>query len=65
MAKPENKYLIAEDAAKYVGYSPHTLAQFRSEKIGPSYKKVRGRVLYAVNDLNRWVESTCVEVNLC
>ena len=65
MKKPERKYLTATDAAEYIGYTPNTLSQYRSKKIGPSYRKVRGRVLYAVEDLNRWVESTCVEVNLC
>ena len=65
MKKPERKYLTAADAAEYIGYTVNTLSQYRSKKIGPSYSKVRGRVLYAVEDLNRWVKSTYVEINLC
>ena len=57
MTKPERKYLTAADAASYVGYTPNTLAQYRCRRIGPGYLKVRGRVLYALEDLDRWVES--------
>ena len=61
MNQPERKYLTAADAAQYVGYTPNTLAQYRCRKIGPSYLKVRGRVLYAIEELDRWVE-TCAQV---
>ena len=57
MNQLEKKYLTAGDAAQYVGYTPNTLAQYRCRKIGPSYLKARGRVLYAIEDLDRWVES--------
>lgn len=56
MSKPARKYLTAADAAEYVGYAPNTLAQYRCRGIGPPYRKVRGRVLYAVADLDDWVE---------
>lgn len=58
MAKPENKYLTAEDAAEYVGYSVCTLANYRSRRIGPVFHKMPGRfgrVLYAVKDLDDWI----------
>lgn len=54
--EPQMKYLTAADAARYVGYTANTLAQYRCRKIGPSYRRVRGRVLYAVADLDDWVE---------
>lgn len=57
MSNIDQKYLIAADEAEYVGYTPNTLAQYRCRRIGPSYVKARGRVLYAVDDLDRWVES--------
>lgn len=57
MSQPERKYLTAADAAQYVGYTTNTLAQYRCRKIGPSYLKVRGRVLYAIADLDKWIES--------
>lgn len=63
MSQPDRKYLTATDAADYVGYTPNTLAQYRCRRIGPSYLKARGRVLYAVEELDRWVESqTMIEV---
>lgn len=57
MNQPAKKYLTATDAASYVGYTNNTLAQYRCRRIGPSYMKARGRVLYAVEDLDKWVES--------
>jgi hypothetical protein len=57
MNQPERKYLTAADAAEYVGYTPNTLAQYRCRRIGPSYVKARGRVLYAIKDLDEWVEA--------
>ena len=57
MSQLERKYLTAADAAQYVGYTPNTLAQYRCRRIGPSYVKARGRILYAVEDLDRCVES--------
>ena len=57
MTQKEKKYLTAAHAAEYVGYTPNTLAQYRCRGIGPSYVKVRGRVLYAVKELDRWIES--------
>lgn len=57
MSQSEKKYLKATDAAEHIGYTPNTLAQYRCLKIGPAYIKVRGRVLYAVEDLDKWVES--------
>ena len=61
MKQPQRKYLTAADAAQYVGYTPNTLAQYRSRRIGPGYLKVRGRVLYAVEELDRWV-AACAQV---
>ncbi|MCH9695190.1 MAG: helix-turn-helix domain-containing protein [Gammaproteobacteria bacterium] len=57
MYQPAKKYLTAADAASYVGYTTNTLAQYRCRRLGPSYMKARGRVLYAVEDLDNWVES--------
>ena len=56
MNQPEKKYLTAADAAEYVGYTPNTLAHYRCRKIGPSYMKVRGRILYAVEHLDERIE---------
>ncbi len=52
----EGQYLNTEDAAKYIGYAPKTLQNWRSAKppIGPSYLLRRGRALYAIDELDRW-----------
>jgi len=57
MHQPSKKYLTTTDAAQYVGYTPNTLAQYRCRRIGPSYVKVRGRVLYAIEELDLWIKS--------
>ena len=62
MSLLEQKYLTSIDAAQYVGYTPNTLAQYRCRGIGPNYRRVRGRILYAVEELDRWVESYAVVI---
>ena len=57
MNQLERKYLTAVEAAQYVGYTPNTLAQYRCRRIGPNYLKVRGRVLYAKEELDHWIKS--------
>lgn len=42
MKKPERKYLTAVDAAEYIGYTPNTLSQYRSKKIGVGRKNSIG-----------------------
>jgi len=55
--KPARRYLTAADAAEYVGHTPNTLANYRSCRIGAPLRRVRGRVLYAVADLDEWVRA--------
>ena len=62
MSQPAKRYLTAADAAQYVGYTPNTLAQYRCRGIGPNYRRVRGRILYAVEELDRWVQSYAVVI---
>jgi len=44
-----------EEAAKMYGLSVGTLAHMRSRKRGPRYHKVGKKVLYRVEDLERWL----------
>jgi hypothetical protein len=46
--------LNSENAAKYLGLSPKTLAVMRSSGTGPQFVK-RGRVFYYLGDLQTWV----------
>ncbi len=49
-------YLRTRDAAKHVGLSMRTLEKHRIYGTGPRYSKLGGRVIYAVEDLEAWVE---------
>jgi hypothetical protein len=43
-----------ENAARFLGLSPKTLAIMRSSGTGPRFVK-RGRVFYFVDDLRAWI----------
>jgi Helix-turn-helix domain len=44
-----------EQAAKLYGLNPGSLANLRSRKTGPTYYKRGKKVLYKVEDLERWL----------
>jgi hypothetical protein len=44
-----------ENAARFLGISPKTLANMRSTGAGPRFVK-RGRVFYFQEDLQRWID---------
>lgn len=45
----------AELAARYAGaLSVKTLANWRSTGSGPPYRKIGGKVLYALRDVEKW-----------
>ncbi len=46
--------LDTENAARYLGLSPKTLAMMRSQGNGPRYVKV-GRIFYFLEDLQVWI----------
>jgi hypothetical protein len=51
------RYVRTAAAARYLTLDPATLADWRSEPgKGPAYRKVGGRVVYAVVDLGAWLE---------
>jgi predicted DNA-binding transcriptional regulator AlpA len=59
MAEPsrvQNRYLRTHDAGLYLGLSGRTLEKHRSCGTGPRYKKIGGRVIYAVSDLEAWAD---------
>lgn len=47
--------LNANNAAKYLGLSPKTLAMMRCQGDGPEYVK-RGRIFYYKSDLDHWMQ---------
>ena len=56
MSTIEPRYLDTKQAAAYLTISPGTLAHMRITGDGPPYAKSGRRVIYAVADLDAWVE---------
>lgn len=41
-------------AAEYLGLRPKTLANWRSTDTGPPYRRHGGRIVYAIEELDKW-----------
>lgn len=50
------RFLRTPEAARLVGLSGRTLEKHRTYGTGPRYRKLGGRVVYAVSDLEAWVD---------
>jgi hypothetical protein len=50
------RYVTTPDAAIHLGLSPRTLEKHRCYGTGPTYRKLGGRVVYAIEDLDAWAE---------
>lgn len=54
----------ANEAAAILGVSPHTLANWRTQRIGPAFVRVgrvHSRTLYRLDDLKAWLDANRVE----
>ena len=51
------RYLRTPEAARFLGLSGRTLEKHRSFGSGPTYRKIGGRVVYRLADLQAWAES--------
>ena len=47
-------YLTTPDAATHLGLSPRTLERHRCYGTGPVYRRLGGRIVYAIEDLEAW-----------
>ncbi|WP_242218792.1 helix-turn-helix transcriptional regulator [Shinella zoogloeoides] len=54
------RYLRTPEAALYLGLSGRTLEKHRTYGTGPAYRKLGGRVVYAIEDLKAWAERGAV-----
>lgn len=54
------RFLRTKEAAEFLGLSPRTLEKHRTYGTGPSYRKLGGRVVYAVDDLEAWADRGAV-----
>lgn len=50
------RYLRTPEAARLLSLSHRTLEKHRCYGTGPRYSKVGGRVVYAVADLQAWID---------
>ncbi|MFD1914072.1 helix-turn-helix transcriptional regulator [Halodurantibacterium flavum] len=54
------RYLRTKEAAHFLSLSARTLEKHRTYGTGPAYHKLGGRVVYAIDDLQAWVERGAV-----
>lgn len=50
------RYLRTPEAARLLSLSERTLEKHRTYGTGPTYRKIGGRVVYALADLQAWVD---------
>lgn len=48
------RYLRTPEAARFLGLSDRTLEKHRTYGTGPAYRKLGGRVVYSLEDLQAW-----------
>ena len=54
------RFLRTKEAAVFLSLSARTLEKHRTYGTGPAYKKLGGRVVYAIEDLQAWAERGAV-----
>lgn len=50
------RYVRTHEAARILGISPRTLEKYRCHGSGPTFRKLGGRVVYAIDDLEAWAD---------
>lgn len=50
------RFLRTPEAARFLSLSGRTLEKHRIYGTGPAYRKIGGRVIYAVEDLQAWAD---------
>ena len=48
------RYLRTPEAARFLGLSGRTLEKHRTYGTGPTYRKLGGRIVYSLDDLQAW-----------
>lgn len=51
------RFVRTVEAARLLGLSPRTLEKHRCDGTGPIYRKLGGRVVYTVADIQLWIEA--------
>mgnify|MGYP001309559506 CR=1 FL=1 len=50
------RYLRTKEAAEFLSLSARTLEKHRCFGTGPAYRKLGGRIVYSITDLDAWAE---------
>ncbi|MEI9986592.1 MAG: helix-turn-helix domain-containing protein [Aliidongia sp.] len=50
------RYVRTHEAARLLGLSARTLEKYRCHGSGPTFRKLGGRVVYAISDLEAWAD---------
>jgi predicted DNA-binding transcriptional regulator AlpA len=56
MAGLPPRFLRTPEAARFSGLSGRTLEKHRTYGTGPTYRKIGGRAVYALDDLRAWAD---------
>ncbi|MGX8009066.1 helix-turn-helix domain-containing protein [Mesorhizobium sp. ORM8.1] len=54
------RFFRTKEAADFLSLSSRTLEKHRTYGTGPTYRKLGGRVVYAIDDLQAWAERGAV-----
>lgn len=54
------RFLRTKEAADFLSLSARTLEKHRTYGTGPAYRKLGGRVVYSVDDLETWADRGAV-----
>ncbi|RUX28589.1 DNA-binding protein [Mesorhizobium sp. M2A.F.Ca.ET.042.01.1.1] len=54
------RFLRTKEAATFLSLSARTLEKHRTYGTGPAYRKLGGRVVYAIDDLAAWADRGAV-----
>jgi predicted DNA-binding transcriptional regulator AlpA len=56
LAETAARYVRTHEAARVLGISPRTLEKYRCHGNGPTFRKLGGRVVYAIDDIEAWAD---------
>lgn len=51
-----SRFLRTSEAGRFLGISGRTLEKHRTYGTGPTYRKIGGRVVYSIGDLQTWAD---------
>ncbi len=57
-AQLSTHYVRTHEAARLLGISPRPLEKYRCHGSGPTFRKLGGRVVYAIDDLDAWADKS-------